>query len=59
MTAGANSIEEISHADRERLARMVREQPAVTREAWEKQVKLFKNAELKELFWTRVARIFR
>lgn len=31
-------------ADRERLARMVREQPAVTREAWDKQVKVFEAA---------------
>ncbi|MCX6855373.1 MAG: hypothetical protein NTV80_10770 [Verrucomicrobia bacterium] len=41
MSAGLASIEEICHADRERLARMVREQPTVTREAWDEQVKLF------------------
>lgn len=41
MSAGLASIEEICHADRERLARMVREQPAVTRDPWEEQVKLF------------------
>lgn len=42
MSAGLASIEEICHADHERLARMVREQPTVTREAWDEQVKLFK-----------------
>ena len=31
-------------ADRKRLARMVREQPPVTREAWDKQVKVFEAA---------------
>jgi len=41
MSAGLASIEEICHADRERLARMVREQPPVTREVWEEQVKVF------------------
>ena len=41
MSAGVTSLEKICHADRERLARMVREQPPVTREAWEAQVKLF------------------
>lgn len=41
MSARLASIEEICHADRERLARMVREQPKVTREAWDEQVKLF------------------
>jgi len=40
------SIEEICHADHERLARMVREQPTVTREAWDKQVKLFDGLKL-------------
>lgn len=57
MTTGANSIEEICHADRERLARMVREQPVVTREAWEKQVKLFEkvghDTESSLPFWRR------
>lgn len=41
MSAGTASIEEICQADHERLARMLREQPPVTREAWEEQVKRF------------------
>lgn len=44
MPAGTVSIEEICQADRERLARMVREQPPVTREVWEEQVKVFDKA---------------
>lgn len=44
MSAGLASIEEICHADRERLARMLREQAPVTREAWEEQVKVFDKA---------------
>lgn len=46
MSAGLASIEEICHADRERLARMVREQPKVTREVWDEQVKLFEKVGL-------------
>lgn len=57
MSAGPASIEEICLADRERLARMVREQPAVTREAWDEQVKLFEKAgrdsESSLPFWRR------
>jgi hypothetical protein len=37
-------IETMRDADRARLARMVREQPPVTREAWNKQVKVFEAA---------------
>ncbi len=52
------SITEMSHADRERLARMVRKQPTVTREAWEKQVKLFekvgRDSESSLPFWRRL-----
>ena len=44
MLAEPASIEEICQADRERLARMVLEQPPVTREAWEEQVKVFETA---------------
>jgi hypothetical protein len=57
MSAALASIEEICHADRERLARMVREQPAVTREAWNEQVKLFekvgRDTESSLPFWQR------
>ena len=57
MSAGLASIEEICHADRERLARMVREQPTVTREAWDEQVKLFekvgRDTESSLPFWRR------
>ena len=58
MSARLASIEEICHADRERLARMVREQPAVTREAWNEQVKLFekvgRDTESSLPFWRRL-----
>lgn len=37
-------IEIMRDADRERLARMARDQPPVTREAWDKQVKVFEAA---------------
>ena len=37
-------IEAMRDADRKRLARMVREQPPVRREAWDKQVKVFEAA---------------
>lgn len=37
-------IETMRDADRTRLARMVREQPPVTREVWDKQVKVFEAA---------------
>ena len=57
MSAGIASIEEICHADGERLARMVREQPTVTREAWDEQVKLFekvgRDTESSLPFWRR------
>ena len=57
MSARLASIEEICHADRERLARMVREQPTVTREAWDEQVKLFekvgRDTESSLPFWRR------
>jgi hypothetical protein len=53
----SSSLEEISLADRERLARMVREQPTVTREAWNEQVKLFekvgRDTESSLPFWRR------
>jgi len=58
MSAGLASIEEICHADHERLARMVREQPTVTREAWDEQVKLFekvgRGTESSLPFWRRL-----
>lgn len=44
MNQEAVLIETIRDADRERLARMVREQPPVTLEVWEKQVKVFEAA---------------
>lgn len=44
MNQEAAQIESMRDADRERLARMVREQPPVTREAWDKQVKVFEAA---------------
>ncbi len=44
MNQEAAQIESMRAADRERLARMVREQPPVTREAWDKQVKVFEAA---------------
>ena len=57
MTIEQPSITEMSHADRERLARMVREQPMVTREAWDEQVKLFekvgRDTESSLPFWRR------
>jgi len=57
MSAGIARIEEICRADRERLQRMVRDQPPVTREAWDLQVKLFEKAgrdsETSLPFWRR------
>jgi Tfp pilus assembly protein FimV len=37
-------IETMRSADKRRLERMAREQPPVTREAWDKQVKIFEAA---------------
>lgn len=37
-------IETMRSADKTRLERMAREQPPVTREAWDKQVKVFEAA---------------
>ena len=57
MPAVPPTLEEISLADHERLARMLREQPTVTREAWDEQVKLFEKAgrdsESSLPFWRR------
>ena len=57
MTFTPSNLDEIALADRERLARMVREQPAVTREAWDEQVKLFekvgRDTESSLPFWRR------
>ena len=44
MTQETALIETMREADRKRLARMVREQPPVTREAWDKQLKVFEAA---------------
>lgn len=58
MSAGLASLEDICQADRERLARMVHEQPKVTREAWDEQVKLFekvgRDTESSLPFWRRL-----
>ena len=60
MSAGSATIQALCQADRERLARMLREQPAVTREAWDQQVKLFEKAgrdsESTLPFWRRFRR---
>ena len=52
-----SNLDEIALADRERLARMVLEQPTVTREAWDEQVKLFekvgRDTESSLPFWRR------
>jgi hypothetical protein len=58
MSAELASLKETCHADRERLARMVREQPTATREAWDEQVKLFekvgRDTESSLPFWRKL-----
>lgn len=41
MSERAPSIQMMRQADRERLAKMVNEQPPVTREIWDQQIRLF------------------
>lgn len=41
MSESAPSIQMMRQADRERLAKMVNEQPPVTREIWDQQIRLF------------------
>ncbi len=44
MELKAASLDEMQHAERERLARMIHMQPPVTREVWYEQLKLFEKA---------------